>query len=86
MPCCSRPAHHIPGEKASDSVIAKTDEGHQRIEQAFQKYFFRSSELVPSKEDKKAIEDDKHEFEIIVCHGNVIRYFLCRYVCVLLVT
>lgn len=22
----------------------------------------------------------KHEFEIIVAHANVIRYFLCRYV------
>lgn len=25
-------------------------------------------------------ENEKHEFEIIVCHANVIRYFLCRYV------
>jgi len=27
-----------------------------------------------------ANEEEKHEFEIIVCHANVIRYFLCRYV------
>jgi serine/threonine-protein phosphatase PGAM5 len=23
-------------------------------------------------------KEDKHEFEVIVCHGNVIRYFFCR--------
>lgn len=38
-----------------------------RIEAAFRKYFYRSS------------PDQKHDsFEIIVCHANVIRYFVCR--------
>jgi hypothetical protein len=31
------------------------------------------STSTPTKE-----KQDKHEFEIIVCHGNVIRYFFCR--------
>ncbi|GAB1604634.1 serine/threonine-protein phosphatase PGAM5, mitochondrial-like [Argonauta hians] len=38
-----------------------------RIEAAFQEYFHRAS--VDQKEDS---------FEIIVCHANVIRYFVCR--------
>lgn len=38
-----------------------------RIEAAFQKHFHRAS--VGQKEDS---------FEILVCHANVIRYFICR--------
>ncbi|ODN05143.1 Serine/threonine-protein phosphatase PGAM5, mitochondrial [Orchesella cincta] len=38
-----------------------------RIESAFRKYFHRAD---PSQE--------KDSWEIIVCHGNVIRYFACR--------
>jgi len=38
-----------------------------RIEAAFRKYFHRAS--------PKQQEDS---YEIIVCHGNVIRYFVCR--------
>eukprot|EP00731_Ephydatia_muelleri_P017994 Em0011g34a len=38
-----------------------------RIEAAFRKYFYRSP------------PEQKHDsFEIIVCHANVIRYFVCR--------
>lgn len=28
--------------------------------------------------EEKLVADPKHEFEIIVCHANVIRYFFCR--------
>ena len=52
----------------------KVDEEHDRIEKAFQKYIHRSS----SSSSSSSLEDEKHEFEIIVCHGNVIRYFFCR--------
>ena len=38
-----------------------------RIEAAFRRYFHRAP---PSQ-----TEDS---YEVIVCHGNVIRYFLCR--------
>ena len=38
-----------------------------RIEAAFRKYFHRAEP-----------EQDKDSYEIIVCHSNVIRYFVCR--------
>lgn len=74
-----RPAHNIPGGKASEDTIARTDEQGVRIEQAFQKYFYRSGET-PGSNDGAASEspEPRHEFEIIVCHANVIRYFLMR--------
>ena len=68
-----RPCHTIPGTKASESTIAKTDEGHERIEQAFEKYFYRADYDVDDDD-----QEESHEFEIIVCHANVIRYLLCR--------
>ena len=82
----ARPAHTIPGGKASDSVVEKTDQSHPIVEAAFQKYFYRAT---VEEKDPADVEDEqndnklnapqsKHEFEIIVCHANVIRYFLCR--------
>lgn len=80
-----RPSHHIPSGKMDEEKIKKTDEGHLRIEEAFKKYLFRAP--IP---ENAAIETDqpnnvgeiktnpKHEFEVIVCHANVIRYFYCR--------
>jgi serine/threonine-protein phosphatase PGAM5 len=44
------------------------DANHDRVERAFRKYIYRSTNE----------EDNEDEFEIIVCHGNVIRYFFCR--------
>jgi len=38
-----------------------------RIEAAFRKYFHRAEP-----------EQEKDSFEVIVCHANVIRYFICR--------
>jgi hypothetical protein len=40
-----------------------------RIEAAFRKYFHRA--------EPTQVEDSR---EVIVCHANVIRYFVCRYV------
>lgn len=42
-------------------------EDGSRIEAAFRKYFHRA--------DPEQLEDS---YDIIVCHANVIRYFLCR--------
>ena len=38
-----------------------------RIEAGFRKYFHRAD---PSQKDNSA--------QVLVCHGNVIRYFVCR--------
>lgn len=91
-----RPCHTIPGGKARQSVIERTDEQHTRIESAFRKYFFRAVEEASPNEVEdnsesafseqtetdssgdECLTDPKHEFEIIVCHANVIRYFFCR--------
>ena len=81
-----RPCHHIPGGKASSKIVEATDHGHARIEEAFQKYFQRADykdQGTADEEGSNPQADDgdnevKHEFEIIVCHANVIRYFLCR--------
>lgn len=80
-----RPCHHIPGTRASRKIIELTDENHPRIEAAFRKYFYREHfnlQLDPEQPDKNTSdqhqEEEKHEFEVIICHANVIRYFLCR--------
>jgi serine/threonine-protein phosphatase PGAM5 len=88
-----RPSHNVPGS-ASASTVEKTDESHPRIEAAFRKYFYREHQIPTEEQsggdsDSNEInqvdpnsgeqkEGKQHEFEIIVCHANVIRYFLCR--------
>lgn len=79
-----RPCHHIPGVKATPKIIDVTDDNHRRIENAYQTLFYRASlpeQLPPAQEGNSTPTDapeDHHEFEIIVCHANVIRYFVCR--------
>ena len=68
-----RPCHHIPGGRASSKTIQATDDNHPRIEAAFNKYFHRADY-----DEEMKNEGHHHEVEIIVCHANVIRYFLCR--------
>eukprot|EP00546_Thalassionema_frauenfeldii_P010474 CAMPEP_0178915210 /NCGR_PEP_ID=MMETSP0786-20121207/11891_1 /TAXON_ID=186022 /ORGANISM="Thalassionema frauenfeldii, Strain CCMP 1798" /LENGTH=335 /DNA_ID=CAMNT_0020588277 /DNA_START=72 /DNA_END=1076 /DNA_ORIENTATION=+ len=89
------PAHTIPSPRpVSSNRIAKWDDHHARIEEAFQKYMHRQEyhhqaeeeEAVAETNDKddedttttKSSSSNKHEYEIIVCHANVIRYFVCR--------
>ncbi|CAB9502658.1 protein phosphatase PGAM5, mitochondrial [Seminavis robusta] len=87
-----RPSHHIPsGGKVSDNTIHKTQEQHARIEEAFQKNFHRADPIAMP-DDALFLENDgkdvpppedtspaaRHEYEIIVCHANVIRYFCLR--------
>lgn len=80
-----RPAHTIPGGTARPAIVETVALHHPRIEEAFHKYFYRA----PFEEEEEGPEEDNseegeeqeknlHEFEIIVCHANVIRYFLCR--------
>eukprot|EP00658_Telonema_sp_P-2_P041119 TRINITY_DN29400_c0_g1_i1.p2 TRINITY_DN29400_c0_g1~~TRINITY_DN29400_c0_g1_i1.p2 ORF type:complete len:146 (-),score=24.23 TRINITY_DN29400_c0_g1_i1:330-767(-) len=61
-----RPYHNIPARKYRPDGARD----FERVEAAFQKYFHRSG-TAPS-------PDGGHEFEIIVCHANVIRYLVCR--------
>jgi len=74
-----RPCHHIPSGTVTEKIIETTDQNHQRIEQAFQKYVYRADPPPPVNEaNPQESEVPRHEFTIIVCHANVIRYFLCR--------
>ena len=69
------PAPIIPFRADVGSLVEQAkeiDEHHDRIEKAFQKYFYRDD--VSTNEHRKS----EHEFEVIVCHANVIRYFLMR--------
>merc|ERR1711865_205070 len=64
--CEGSPAHTIPTKKYNP----RRNKDSERIESAFQKYFHR---VVDS-----PTEEPSHEYEVIVCHGNVIRYLTCR--------
>ena len=61
-----RPAQVIPGKAYSNAVVRADND---RIEEAFRSVFYRSG----PREDGAL-----HEYEIVVCHGNVIRYFALR--------
>jgi serine/threonine-protein phosphatase PGAM5 len=39
---------------------------------------FEDDSIVAAVGDTADVDPPRHEFEIIVCHANVIRYFLCR--------
>lgn len=69
------PAQIIPLRPELD-IEADFKKNRARIEEAFKKYFYRSTDEVSTKDHPH--RHDKHEVEIIVCHGNVIRYFFCR--------
>ena len=49
-------------------VVCQLYQNGCRIEAAFRNYFYRA--------DYRQKEDT---YDIIVCHANVIRYFVCRY-------
>ena len=79
------PAPMIPPRQDIKGAVQEIDENHERIEEAFQSYFYRSEGQSKSVDDNTSDgdeEDDdgsvRDEFEVIVCHGNVIRYFFCR--------
>ncbi|KAL3945801.1 MAG: hypothetical protein SGBAC_000073 [Bacillariaceae sp.] len=64
------PAPMIPIRPDIKGAEEEIDAHRDRIEEAFQKYIYRT--------DVDDDDDEDDEFEIIVCHGNVIRYFFCR--------
>ncbi|SOV11294.1 phosphoglucomutase-2 [Plasmodium sp. DRC-Itaito] len=43
----------------------KIKEDNKRINKAYETYFYKPS-------------GDEDEYQLVICHGNVIRYFLCR--------
>ena len=63
--CEGAPFPPVPSGSWKPEMYYYTD--GSRIEAAFRKYFHRA--------DKEQKEDS---FEVIVCHANVIRYFVCR--------
>jgi serine/threonine-protein phosphatase PGAM5 len=65
------PSPVIPPRPEITETIAEVDEHHDRIEEAFQKY------IAGRGEDTDDTSQD-HSFKVLVCHGNVIRYFFCR--------
>lgn len=82
------PAEPIPVPK---QMWAATDTWqHQpRIEAAFRTLFHRMTpsdvrrEVSRGEREEEAVSKDKngtakHEYELVVCHGNVIRLFICR--------
>lgn len=82
------PAPMIPIRNDIAGATEEIDANQERIESAFRKYFFRDdgNTRIPVADDgddttgDSINEDDpdKDVFEIIVCHGNVIRFFFCR--------
>jgi len=81
------PAPMVPIRPDIAGATEEIDENHDRIEEAFQKYFKRddknnggSKVSIPFWSRKQEEDDDaaNDNFEIIVCHGNVIRYLFCR--------
>ena len=63
-----------------DSALS-TDDNHERIESAFHSSFHRApAPPPPPPTEEEEQPKGEHEFEVIVCHANVIRYWMCRYV------
>ena len=76
---------HRPDVGTPQKLEKEIHENHDRIEEAFQKYFYRTvptpmmdvvSASASSLSSSDAVVD--HEFAVIVCHANVIRYFVMR--------
>lgn len=63
------PAAIIPTRDLNDpDTMKEIDESRGRVERVFKAHIFRGPQG----------PEDRHEFEVIVCHGNIIRYFFCR--------
>jgi len=81
------PAPMVPIRPDIFGATEEIDENRERIEEAFQKYFYRDYDDGNSNNrfaawfpwwNKEEEKKENDEFEILVCHGNVIRYFFCR--------
>ena len=64
-----RPAAIVPSRDVLDKdTMEEVEDNSGRAERVFKAHIFRGPEG----------PKDRHEFEVIVCHGNLIRYFFCR--------
>ena len=65
------PSPMIPIRPDIKDAEEEIDENHDRIEQAFRKYFYREAGS-DGEYWKYYLVDDEDEFEIIVCHGALL--------------
>jgi len=63
-----RPAQAIPGRPFDANLVHKDG---TRIEKAYRSLFYRALQPTPQ-------DDPDHEWDVVVCHGNVIRYMAMR--------
>jgi serine/threonine-protein phosphatase PGAM5 len=71
------PAPMVPVRPDIPGATEEIDANRERVEEAFRKYFYRDVGIVSDLDDESS-NNEADEFEVIVCHGNMIRYFLCR--------
>jgi serine/threonine-protein phosphatase PGAM5 len=71
------PAPMVPIRPDITGATEEIDANRERVEEAFRKYFYRDDGIVSDLDDESS-NNEYDEFEVIVCHGNMIRYFLCR--------
>ena len=71
------PAPMIPIRPDIPGATEEIDANQERVDKAFRKYFYRDDGTITDMDDETS-DNELDEFEIIVGHGNMIRYFLCR--------
>ena len=71
------PAPVTPIRPDIPDATEEIDANQVRVEKAFHKYFYRDVDTMVD-EDEDDDDDELDEFEIIVGHGNMIRFFFCR--------
>jgi serine/threonine-protein phosphatase PGAM5 len=71
------PAPMVPIRPDIPGATEEIDANQERVEEAFRKYFYRDDGVMTDLDDETS-NNELDEFEVIVCHGNMIRYFLCR--------
>jgi serine/threonine-protein phosphatase PGAM5 len=65
------PAPMIPIRPDIIGATDEIDQNQHRIERAFQRYFYRDTTVEEAENDgQKGDDEDRDEFEIIVCHGT----------------
>ena len=73
------PAPMMPIRPDIPGATEEIDEHHERIERAFERYIYRDNSASSySGEESEIDDDDNHEFEIIVCHGEYLSFELAR--------
>ncbi|KAG7352663.1 histidine phosphatase superfamily branch 1 protein [Nitzschia inconspicua] len=71
------PAPMVPIRPDIPGATEEIDSNQERVEEAFRKYFYRDDGIMTDLDDETS-NNELDDFEVIVCHGNMIRYFLCR--------